>query len=78
MRAIVRLLGSLKLAVGLLIVLSFALGVGTIIDSTKGTEAARAVYYAPWFYLLEAIFGLNVLFALIDRWPRNRQRIPTE
>ncbi len=68
-------LGSLKLTVVLLLVLGAVLAVGTIFESLRGAEAARAVYYAPWFFALEGLFGLNLLAALITRWPRNRFRI---
>ena len=68
-------LGSLKLTVVLILGLSVALAIGTIVESMSGTQAARAVYYAPWFYALQALFATNVVFALIDRWPRNRWRI---
>ena len=68
-------LGSLKLTVVLLLVVGVVLAVGTIFESLRGAEAARAVYYAPWFFALEGLFGLNLLAALITRWPRNRWRI---
>jgi len=56
-------------------VVGVVLAVGTIFESLRGAEAARAVYYAPWFFALEGLFGLNLLAALITRWPRNRFRI---
>ena len=68
-------LGSLKLTVVLVLALAIVLSVGTILESLRGAEAARAVYYAPWFYALQALFATNLVFALIDRWPRNRWRI---
>ncbi len=68
-------LGSLMLTVVLLLVVGVVLAVGTIFESLRGAEAARAVYYAPWFFALEGLFGLNLLAALITRWPRNRFRI---
>ena len=57
-------LGSLKLTVVLLLVVGVVLAVGTIFESLRGAEAARAVYYAPWFFALEGLFGLNLLAAL--------------
>ena len=38
-----RALASLKLTVGLLVVLAIAMSFGTIIDSTRGREAAQVV-----------------------------------
>jgi ABC-type transport system involved in cytochrome c biogenesis permease subunit len=72
---IVRALASLKLTVGLLLVIAVVLSCGTILESMRGTEAARAVYYAPWFFALQGLFALNIVAALWERWPRNRQRI---
>lgn len=68
-------LASLKLTVVLLLVVGVVLAIGTIFESLRGAEAARAVYYAPWFFALEALFGLNLLAALVERWPRNRMRV---
>lgn len=68
-------LASLKLTVVLLLVVGVVLAIGTIFESLRGAEAARAVYYAPWFFALQGLFGLNLLAALITRWPRNRFRI---
>ncbi len=68
----VRTLASLKLTVVLLVVIAVVLSAGTILESMRGTEAARAVYYAPWFYALQGLFGLNVVAALWERFPRNR------
>ncbi len=72
---IVRALASLKLTVALLLVISVVLSLGTILESMRGAEAARAVYYAPWFFALQGLFALNIVAALWERWPRNRQRI---
>ena len=70
-----RALASLKLTVALLLALAVVLSAGTVLESMKGTEAARAVYYAPWFFALQGLFALNVALALVERWPRNRWRI---
>lgn len=68
-------LASLKLAVILLLLVAAVLAGATIVESTRGTEAAQAVYFSPWFLLLQGIFALNTTLALVDRWPRNRWRI---
>jgi len=75
MRRWIQSLGSLKLTVGLLVVILVVLAAGTIVESKHGAEAARAVYYAPWFHTLLGAFALNILCGLIDRWPWGRQRI---
>ncbi|HET9951319.1 MAG TPA: cytochrome c biogenesis protein CcsA [Candidatus Eisenbacteria bacterium] len=75
MNPYIRLLASLKLTVILLILIAVALSFGTILESLHGTEAARAVYYAPWFFALEGLFAINIIGAIWERFPRNRYRI---
>jgi cytochrome c-type biogenesis protein CcsB len=75
MRKLISNLASLKITVVLVLLLGVVLAWGTILESLRGTEAARAVYYAPWFFALQGLFALNVLCALIDRWPQNRWRV---
>lgn len=75
MPALVRGLASLKLSVVLLVLVAAVLSAGTILESLHGAEAARAVYYAGWFYALQGLFALNVVAALWQRFPRDRQRI---
>jgi len=75
MKRLLSALGSLKLTVVLVLALAVTLSAGTILESLRGAEAARAVYYAPWFFALQGVFGLNLLAGIIDRWPRNRWRI---
>ena len=59
MRSYVSALGSLKLTVALLLLVGVVLAAGTIVESTRGAEAGRAIYYAPWFFGLQALFALN-------------------
>lgn len=75
MPPLVRALASLQLTVVLLIVIAVVLSAGTILESLRGAEAARAVYHAAWFYALQGVFAINVIAALWERWPRNRWRI---
>lgn len=73
---LIKTLASLKLAVGLLLVLVVALAAGTIVESTDGAETAgRLVYYSVWFRALLALLALNTLLAIIERWPINNYRI---
>ena len=68
-------LGSLTLAVSLLLVLSVVLAAGTIVESLHGAEAARAAVYATWwFYALLAVLALNVLASIATLWPWGAQR----
>jgi cytochrome c-type biogenesis protein CcsB len=69
-------LGSMKIAVALLVIILVALAAGTIIESLRNSDAAAAaVYGAPWFRILLALFALNLGFSLVDLWPWGRQRI---
>jgi ABC-type transport system involved in cytochrome c biogenesis permease subunit len=71
----VRVLASLKLTTALLVLLAIVLSCGTILESLRGTAAARAIYYAPWFFALQGLFALNVTAALWARWPLSRWRV---
>src|SRR5678815_5310107 len=75
MRRWFEFLASLKLTVFLVLLLGVVLSAGTILESLKGAEAARGVYEARWFYALVGLFALNIVCAIVERWPRNRWRI---
>ncbi|HLE84111.1 MAG TPA: cytochrome C assembly protein, partial [Thermoanaerobaculia bacterium] len=76
MNDVIKLLASLKVTVGLLVFLLFALAAGTVVESARGAEAAgRLVYYAAWFRVLLVLFGVNTLCAILLRWPPTRHRI---
>lgn len=75
MRRVWQFLASLQLTVYLLIVLSVVLSAATIVESVRGAEAARQIYFAPWFIFLLAFFGANLVAAIVDRWPKTKWRI---
>ncbi len=76
MKTWIHRLGSIKIAVVLLVIVLIALAAGTIVESARGTEAAaRLVYGSLWFRFLLGLFAANVAFSLIDLWPWGRQRI---
>ena len=75
MKKLLSNLASLKLTVVLVLLIGVVLSAGTILESMRGAEAAKAVYEASWFYALLGLFALNVVCALADRWPQNRWRI---
>ena len=75
MKKLLSNLASLKLTVVLVLLIGVVLSAGTILESLRGSEAAKAVYEASWFYALLGLFALNVVSALVDRWPKNRWRI---
>ena len=75
MKKLLSNLASLKLTVILVLLIGVVLSAGTILESMRGTEASKAVYEASWFYALLMLFAVNVVCALVDRWPKNRWRI---
>jgi cytochrome c-type biogenesis protein CcsB len=76
MNAWIHRLGSIRIAIALLVTVLVAMAAGTVVDSTRGMEAAsRLVYDAAWFRLLLGAYALNVLFSLIDQFPWGRRRI---
>jgi ABC-type transport system involved in cytochrome c biogenesis permease subunit len=75
-KAFIDRFASLRVTVTLLVVLLVALAAGTIVESLRGAEAAgRAVYRAPWFYALLAVFALNLACSLVSLWPWGSRRI---
>ena len=73
-REIFRFLGSIKLAVVLLLVSMLVLVAGTLMDDAKGLEYARwFVYHSWWFIALAVVLALNVLTAMLLRFPWKRR-----
>ena len=70
-----RWLASLKLNTALLVFLVLILGAATIVESRLGTQAARNIYYVPWFQGLLLLLGLNIACSLVERWPWGKERI---
>lgn len=76
MRQIISILGSMKVTVGLLLILLVVLSAGTIIESTQSREAAaQMVYGAPWFFVMLGLFTINLAASMADRWPWSKGRI---
>ena len=77
MTRLVRLLGSLQIAVPLLIALASVLAWGTIYEARFGTAAVqRFVYGAWWFQALLAFLAVNLAVAALERYPWKRQQTP--
>lgn len=75
MRRILQAIASLKLTVVLVVLLAVVLSAATIVESIHGAQAARQIYFAPWFLFLLATFGANLVAAIVDRWPQTKWRI---
>ena len=77
MRVLVRLLGSLHMAVTLLIAIAVVLAWGTIYETRFGTAAVQeAVYRAWWFQALLGFLALNLALAAAQRVPWKRKHTP--
>jgi cytochrome c biogenesis protein ResB len=76
MKKALEALASPKFVVLLLVLLLLGLAAGTISESKLGPEGAqRAVYYAWWFLLLQAVFVASVVASLVQRFPWGKERI---
>ncbi|MBI3997014.1 MAG: cytochrome c biogenesis protein ResB [Candidatus Omnitrophica bacterium] len=72
-----RLLGSLKVAVPLLVTIAAVLAWGTIYEATFGTAAVQQfVYHAWWFQALLGFLAVNLTIAALQRYPWKRQHLP--
>ncbi len=76
MRQIIQILGSMKITVGLLLILLVVLATGTIIESPQSREAAaQMVYGATWFFVMLGLFSVNLAASMVDRWPWSKGRL---
>ena len=68
-------LASLQLAVALIAVYAGVLAWATVVESRYGTPAAHfAIYDAGWFFALNTLLALNVLCAVLVRFPWKRRQ----
>jgi len=71
-----RTVGSLWLAVVLLMLLLVAMASATAYESIHGTQQALTVFYKSWWFeLLLVLLGVNVLAAMMARFPFTRRQI---
>src|SRR5688572_6293198 len=71
----IQLLGSLKLAVTLLLFLAGIIAVATVLETDHGRAYAQwYVYHGPWFLVLLGLLGTNIFFAAAVRWPWKRHQ----
>jgi len=71
------LLGSLKMAVPLLLAIAGVLAWGTIYETRFGTAAVqRVIYHSWWFQGLLGFLALNLAVAALERYPWKRKHIP--
>lgn len=72
-----RFLGSLRMAVTLLLAIGAVLAWGTLYEGRFGTAAAqRIIYQSWWFQSLLAFLAANLAIAALARWPWRREHTP--
>lgn len=77
MKRWIRLLGSIKIAVPLLITIAAVLAWGTIYETLYGTATVqRFIYSAWWFQAILAFLAINLAIAALQRYPWKKHHIP--
>ena len=77
MARILRFLGSLTIAVPLLITIAVVLAWGTIYEASFGTAAVqRFIYHSWWFQTLLGFLAVNLALAALERWPWRLSHLP--
>lgn len=75
-RRAARRLGSLRLAIVLLLGLAAVIGFATFLEADHGRDYAQhVVYHSGWFVGLLGLLGVNIFFAAIGKWPWKRHQI---
>jgi hypothetical protein len=65
-----KIFGSAKFAITILLLFTFAMIIGTIIESVYGTHyAVKVIYFSWWFYTLQFYIFSSLVVAVIDRLP---------
>lgn len=76
-RSLLQLLGSLAIAVPLLIAIAVVLAWGTIYETRFGTASVqRFIYHAWWFQALLAFLAVNLTVSALRRYPWARRHVP--
>lgn len=76
LRSLFRIVGSLKFAAVILVLLCIAMACATVYEAMHGTPAALATFYkSTWFEGLLALLGINVLASLLARFPWSQRQV---
>ncbi|MDP3703928.1 MAG: cytochrome c biogenesis protein ResB, partial [Candidatus Omnitrophota bacterium] len=77
LRKVGTILGSLPMAVGLILLIAAVLAWGTIYEARFGTAAVQQVIYrAWWFQVLLGFLALNLAVVALQRYPWQRKHVP--
>lgn len=73
---VARWLGSIELAVPVLVLVALAMSWGTYLEAAQNARMAKSVVYGSWWFI--ALMGLvcvSLIFAVITRFPWNRRHV---
>ena len=77
LRSVLRWCGSMGVAIALMVLLAILLAVATFVENAYGAGVSQfAIYRVWWFDVLLAIFGANMLCAMLARLPWRRGHVP--
>lgn len=77
MKRLIRLLGSLHMAVPLLVAIAVVLAWGTMYETRFGTAAVqRTVYQSWWFQAILGFLAVNLAVAAFERYPWKKTHTP--
>lgn len=69
-------LGSIKLAIPILVLVTAALIAGTYIEASSNADQAKALVYGSWWFItLMAIVCVILVFAVVSRYPWRRKHV---
>lgn len=73
---VVRFLGSIQLAVPVLVLVAAAMAWGTYLESTQNARVSRATVYGSWWFItLMGLICVSLIFAVITRYPWKRKHV---
>jgi hypothetical protein len=76
MKKLISILGSLKVAIVLIVSLGILLSVSTFLESLHGTPFAQKVFYtSKWFDFFLGLFWINIFCSTLSRWPFQKKHI---
>ncbi len=69
-------LGSIELAVPIMVMVAVAMAWGTYLESKHGVQTSRATVYGSWWFIvLMGLICVSLIFAVIARFPWKRKHV---
>lgn len=78
MKKLIRFLGSVTLAIPLILTIALFVVIGTVLESKTDSHlyASRLTYQNPIFYFLLILLAVNLIAAALFRWPFKKKHLP--